>query len=176
MSRDETCRKLDVDPAIGLSAAEVEARRAQYGANKLADDAKEPAWKAFVRQYEDLMQLVLLGTAVVAVVGIQDWSTACVLVALTVFNALMGLHQEGKAAESVEALKQMLIMTANVQRDGIIQEVPAEDLVPVTSSGSRRRKCAAERPSRRRGGAPEIEDAGLTGEAPQCRSARAGER
>ncbi len=64
------------------------------------------------------MQLVLLGTAVVAVVGIQDWSTACVLVALTVFNALMGLHQEGKAAESVAALKQMLIMTANVKRDG----------------------------------------------------------
>ena len=107
-----------MDPAVGLSAAEVEARRAKYGANKLADDAKEPAWKAFVRQYEDLMQLVLLGTAVVAVIGIQDWSTACVLVALTIFNALMGLHQEGKAAESVEALKQMLIMTANVKRDG----------------------------------------------------------
>ena len=52
------------------------------------------------------------------------------IVALTVFNALMGLHQEGKAAESVAALKQMLIMTAHVRRDGQVMEVPAEDLVP----------------------------------------------
>ncbi len=165
MTRDETCRKLDVDPAVGLSAAEVEARRAKYGANKLADDAKEPAWKAFVRQYEDLMQLVLLGTAVVAVIGIQDWSTACVLVALTVFNALMGLHQEGKAAESVEALKQMLIMTANVKRDGLVQEVPAEDLVPGDIVGF---EAGDKVPADGRVlvvATLEIEEAGLTGES-----------
>ena len=76
------------------------------------------------------MQLVLVGTAVVSIVAIQDVSTALVVFGLTVLNAMMGLHQEGKAAESVAALRQMLIMTASVKRDGQIVEIPAEELVP----------------------------------------------
>ena len=63
LSADDVCRQLDVDPAVGLSAAEVVARRQRYGPNKLAEEAKEPAWKAFLRQYRDLMQLVLVGAA-----------------------------------------------------------------------------------------------------------------
>ena len=52
------------------------------------------------------------------------------MLGLTVLNAVMGLHQEGKAAESVAALRQMLIMTASVRRDGQRVEIPAEELVP----------------------------------------------
>jgi P-type Ca2+ transporter type 2C len=130
LSVDEVCGRLDVDPAVGLTGAQVAARRQQYGANKLAEEAKEPAWQAFLRQYRDLMQLVLVGAAVVSIVALQDISTGVVVLGLTVVNALMGLHQEGKAAESVAALRQMLIMTASVRRDGHVVEVPAEELVP----------------------------------------------
>jgi P-type Ca2+ transporter type 2C len=127
---DEVCRRLAVDPAAGLSSTEVTERRAQYGPNKLAEEAKEPGWHAFLRQYRDLMQLVLVGAAVVSIVALQDFSTALVVLGLTVLNALMGLNQEGKAAESVAALRQMLIITARVRRDSELVEVPAEDLVP----------------------------------------------
>ncbi len=115
---DEVCRLLDVDPAVGLTVAEVESRRQRYGPNKLAEEAKEPGWKAFFRQYRDLMQLVLVGAALVSIVALQDLSTGLVVLGLTVVNALMGLHQEGKAAESVAALRQMLIITASVRRAG----------------------------------------------------------
>jgi Ca2+-transporting ATPase len=127
---DEACRRLGVDPDIGLSSAEVTERRAQYGPNKLAEEAKEPGWHAFLRQYRDLMQLVLVGAAVVSIVALQDFKTALVVLGLTVLNALMGLNQEGKAAASVESLRQMLIITARVRRDGEMHEVPAEELVP----------------------------------------------
>ena len=130
LTADEACRRLDVDPAVGLDDAEVAERRARYGPNKLAEEAKEPAWHAFLRQYRDLMQLVLVGAAVVSIVALQDVSTGLVVFGLTVLNAVMGLHQEGKAAESVAALRQMLIITASVRRGGEIHEVPAEDLVP----------------------------------------------
>ena len=115
LSADEVCQRLDVDPAVGLSTAEVVERRARYGANKLAEEAKEPGWRAFLRQYRDLMQLVLLGAAIVSIVALQEISTGLVVIGLTVVNAVMGLHQEGKAAESVAALRQMLIMTAGVK-------------------------------------------------------------
>jgi P-type Ca2+ transporter type 2C len=127
---EEVCRRLDVDPATGLSTAEVAERRERYGPNKLAEEAKEPAWQAFLRQYRDLMQLVLVGAAVVSIVALQDVSTGLVVLGLTVLNAVMGLHQEGKAAESVAALRQMLIITAGVKRDGEIVQIAAEDLVP----------------------------------------------
>jgi P-type Ca2+ transporter type 2C len=130
LSGDEACRRLGVDPDIGLSAAEVSERRAQYGPNKLAEEAKEPGWHAFLRQYRDLMQLVLVGAAVVSIVALQDFKTALVVLGLTVLNALMGLNQEGKAAASVESLRQMLIITARVRRDGQIVGIPAEELVP----------------------------------------------
>ena len=171
LSVEEVCAHLDVDPERGLSSAEVTARRQQYGANKLAEEAKEPSWKAFVRQYRDLMQLVLLGAAVVSIVAVQEVSTGLVLIALTVFNALMGLHQEGKAAESVAALKQMLIMTASVKRDGEIVEVPAEELVPGDVVGFEAGDKVAADGRIIVAATLEIEEAGLTGEsAPVAKS------
>ena len=65
---EEACAQLGVDPARGLEAGEVERRREQVGPNKLEEAKKEPGWQAFLRQYRDLMQLVLLGAAVVSMV------------------------------------------------------------------------------------------------------------
>ena len=91
LSVEDACAQLDVDPARGLSAAEVVGRRQQYGPNKLAEEAKEPAWKAFARQYRDLMQLVLLGAAIVSIIALQELGTGLVVIGLTILNAVMGL-------------------------------------------------------------------------------------
>jgi Ca2+-transporting ATPase len=165
MSAEEVCRRLDVDRSVGLTAAQVTERRQQYGPNRLAEEAKEPGWKAFLRQYRDLMQLVLVGAAIVSIVALQDVSTGVVVLGLTVVNAMMGLHQEGKAAESVAALRQMLIMTASVRRDGELVEVPAEDLVPGDIVGF---EAGDKVPADGRvlvAATLEIEEAGLTGES-----------
>ena len=64
------------------------------------------------------MQLVLLGAAIVSIVALQEWSTGLVIIGLTVLNAVLGLNQEGKAAESVAALQKMLLIHAHVRRGG----------------------------------------------------------
>jgi P-type Ca2+ transporter type 2C len=165
LSTEEVCSRLTVDPAIGLSADEVAERRRRYGPNKMAEEAKEPGWRAFLRQYRDLMQLVLVGAAIVSVVALQDVSTGLVVLGLTVVNALMGLHQEGKAAESVASLRKMLIITTDVRRDGQVVEVPAEDLVPGDIVGF---EAGDKVPADGRilvAATLEIEEAGLTGES-----------
>jgi P-type Ca2+ transporter type 2C len=129
-SAEEVCAQLGVDPSVGLSTEQVAERRARYGPNALAAEKKVPVWRAFLRQYRDLMQLVLLGAAIVSIVALGDVTTGVIVILLTVFNALMGLHQEGKAAESVAALRQMLVLRARVRRDGRQQEIDAEELVP----------------------------------------------
>jgi Ca2+-transporting ATPase len=130
LTADEACARLEVDPRSGLDTAEVERRRAEVGPNKLAEAKKEPGWHAFLRQYRDLMQLVLLGAAVVSIVALQEWSTGLVIIGLTVLNAVLGLNQEGKAAESVAALQKMLLIHAHVRRGAQRVDIPAEEVVP----------------------------------------------
>jgi Ca2+-transporting ATPase len=130
LTADAACTQLEVDPGSGLDAAEVERRRAEFGPNKLAEAEREPGWQAFLRQYRDLMQLVLLGAAIVSIVALQEWSTGLVIIGLTVLNAVLGLNQEGKAAESVAALQKMLLIHAHVRRGGERADIPAEELVP----------------------------------------------
>jgi Ca2+-transporting ATPase len=126
----EASARLGVEPATGLDDAEVERRRADVGPNKLAEAEREPGWRAFLRQYRDLMQLVLLGAAVVSMAALQQFSTGIVIIGLTVLNAVLGLNQEGKAAESVAALQKMLLIRAHARRAGALVDIPAEELVP----------------------------------------------
>src|SRR5918995_1552459 len=136
LTAEEASAQLGVDPARGLKAAEVERRRATFGPNKLAEAKKEPGWQAFLRQYRDLMQLVLLGAAIVSIVALQEFSTGLVIIGLTVLNAVLGLNQEGKAAESVAALQKMLIIRAHVRRDGRRDDVPLGDRVDIAYMNS----------------------------------------
>jgi Ca2+-transporting ATPase len=71
-------------------------------------------------------------------VALQEFSTGVVIIGLTVLNAILGLNQEGKAAESIAALQKMLLIKAHVRRGGALADVPAEELVPGTSSSSKR--------------------------------------
>jgi P-type Ca2+ transporter type 2C len=53
-----------------------------------------------------------------------------VILLLTLFNAALGLRQEGKAAAAVAALAKMMIVKARVRRDGALMQLPSEELVP----------------------------------------------
>jgi Ca2+-transporting ATPase len=127
---EEVCARLDVHARSGLDGDEVGRRRERVGPNRLAEAKKEPGWQAFLRQYRDLMQLVLVGAAIVSMVALQEFGTGVAILGITVLNAILGLNQEGKAAESVAALQRMLVLEAHVRRDGELRDVPAEELVP----------------------------------------------
>ena len=121
---------LGVDPGRGLSAEEAAARLERYGPNKFAEAKTEPRWHAFVRQYRDPMQIVLLIAGVGSIWPLHELGTGLVIIFLTLFNAVLGLRQEGKAAEAVAALQKMMIIKARVRRDGQLTQIPAEQLVP----------------------------------------------
>lgn len=164
-SVDDVCRSLGVDPSRGLDDADVSQRLEKYGPNRLAEQKPEPGWHAFLRQYRDLMQIVLLGVAAISIIALQEFSTGIFILALTIFNALLGLNQEGKAAESVDALRKMLIIKAKVRRNGEIVELPAEQLVPgdiVTFEAGDKVPADGRLTT---AATLEIEEAGLTGES-----------
>src|SRR5213078_3463023 len=119
-----------VDRQQGLSTTEVVERRTTFGPNRFAEGKKEPWWRAFVRQYADPMQIVLLAACVGSIYPIKEYGTALILLLLTLLNAVIGLHQEGKAAAAVAALQKMMFIKAKVRRDGDMAELAAEELVP----------------------------------------------
>ena len=128
LSVDEAATRAGVDIQQGLSQSEAADRLERFGPNELAEEPKEPIWKALLGQYADFMQLLLLGAAVASFV-IDQVSTGVLLVALTVLNAVLGYLQEAKAEASVEALKEMMEVSARVLRDETIQIIPAQNVV-----------------------------------------------
>jgi P-type Ca2+ transporter type 2C len=161
----EVARQLGVEPELGLSATVAAERLRSHGPNKLAGGKKESGFHAFVRQYQDFMQIILLAAAVINSLVTDDMGTSILLAGLTVFNAVIGLRQEAKAEESVEALAQMMKTIARVRRDGQAIEIDAQELVPgdvvLVEAGNRipadgRVIVAA---------TMEIEEAALTGES-----------
>ncbi len=125
----EVAGRLGVDPARGLSAAEAQQRLQEYGPNALAAAKQEPVWKRFFKHYKDYMQIVLVVAALVSLL-IEEYGTAIGLAILTLFNAWLGYHQEGKAEAAAASLGQMMKSMAKVRRDGDMAEIPAEQIVP----------------------------------------------
>ena len=121
---------LDVDPAVGLSDAEVTRRRAEHGPNELEAAARVPGWKRFVLQFKDLLILILLGAAVVAFFVSGEVKTPIVVVAVVLLNAVIGFVQENKAEKSLDALRNMLVAQTRVRRNGQLHNVDTVDLVP----------------------------------------------
>jgi Ca2+-transporting ATPase len=125
---DEVARALGVDPAVGLSAVAAAERLRADGPNALPQEEPPPGWRRFLAQYRAYMQVILLVAAVVSA-AVGEWGTTVLLVVLTVLNAVIGLRQEGKAESAMNALRSLIRTTAKVRRDGVVDEVPAEDLV-----------------------------------------------
>jgi len=129
LSPGDAAARFGVDPQSGLSAAKAAELLQRDGPNALPAEKSVPDWRRFLDQYRAYMQIILLIAAVVSM-AIGQWSTGAVLVALTVFNAVVGLRQEGKAESAMNALKSLMKQTARVRRDGAEAEIPAEEVVP----------------------------------------------
>ncbi|MFI8454821.1 cation-translocating P-type ATPase [Kitasatospora sp. NPDC085464] len=124
----EVAAALGVDPATGLTAARAAELLAAHGPNALPEEKARPNWLRFLDQYRSYMQIILVAAAVVSL-AIKEWTTAILLIVLTLFNAVVGLRQEGKAESAMNALRSMMKATARVRRDGTEAEIPAEQLV-----------------------------------------------
>ncbi|MFB7617870.1 cation-translocating P-type ATPase [Kitasatospora sp. NPDC056181] len=125
---EEVVAALGADPAAGFTASRAAELLAANGPNALPEEKTRPDWLRFLDQYRTYMQIILVAAAIVSF-AIREWGTGILLVVLTLFNAVVGLRQEGKAESAMNALKSMMEATARVRRDGTEAEIPAEQVV-----------------------------------------------
>jgi Ca2+-transporting ATPase len=126
---EEVTGRLQVDVADGLSEAEVQSRHEQYGRNALESVPPPPWWRLLGSQFTDGLILVLFGAAILSF-AVGELEEAIFILALLVFNGLLGFWQERQAQQSLAAIEALVVPHARVRRDGAVQQVPADELVP----------------------------------------------
>lgn len=133
---EQVRESLNVDLEKGLSKSELSEREAKYGKNKLKEGKKHGLLYKFFMQMKDMMIIVLLvAAAISATLAIvqnepADLIDAGIILAIVLINAIIGVAQENKAENALEALKGMNKAFAKVIRDGEVIKIPAEDLYP----------------------------------------------
>ena len=135
LRKEEVLQNLKTDQRMGLTKEEIQARKQKYGPNKLEEKKKETLIVKFFKQFNDFMIIILiiasaLSAAISYFQGEHDYVDSIIIIGIVIFNALMGVIQEAKAEKSIEALKEMTPPKAKVIRDGKIQDINAEELIP----------------------------------------------
>ena len=123
---DEIERKLNTNIQKGLTNKEAQKRQEEQGKNKLKEKKKESIIIRFIKQFNDFMIIVLIIAAIISAIvaktnGSGDYIDSIIIIAIVIFNAIMGLIQEEKAEKSLEALKKMSAPNAKVRRNGKIK-------------------------------------------------------
>jgi P-type Ca2+ transporter type 2C len=132
---DAVLAAFGTDAQRGLSEAEARSRLARDGSNELETEAPVPGWRKFLAQFKDvLVILLLIATAISAALWLVERESplpyeAIAILAVVLFNAVMGYIQESRAESAVAALRKMSADTATVLRDGERRSVPAAELV-----------------------------------------------
>ncbi|MFQ3629266.1 MAG: cation-transporting P-type ATPase [Cyanobacteriota bacterium] len=126
---DIVAQLLEVDPRLGLSAAEVAQRRERYGPNELkAAPGKSPLVRFLLQFHQPLLYILLIAGSVKAFLG--SWVNAWVIWGVTLINAIIGYVQEAKAESAIAALAATVQTEATVVRDGQTVQVSSAELVP----------------------------------------------
>lgn len=113
----------------GLTSIEAQKRLEIFGYNSLSSKKKVSAMKILIQQFTDFMIIVLLAATAISIF-MGDITEAITIMAIVIINALLGFIQEFRTEKTMDALKNLAAPTARVCRDGEINNISADLLVP----------------------------------------------
>ena len=122
-------KSLSVDPAVGLDSAEVIARRARFGSNRLSPAKHSGLLSIAADQFKSIVILLLCVAAAIAFV-FSSIVEGLAIFAVIAINATIGFVSEMRAIRSMEALSRLGLVETVVMRDGVLKQILAADLVP----------------------------------------------
>ncbi len=115
-------------PPEGLSADELQRRRAQYGYNELPEKQINPLLKFLTYFWGPIPWMIEVAMILSALVG--HWEDFGIILVLLLANAVVGFWEEYQAGNAIAALKARLALGARVKRNGTWVSLPARELVP----------------------------------------------
>ena len=112
----------------GLTASTAAELLEANGPNELPAAEQETWWQRLLRQFNDPMIYVLIAAGILTAVLGQVIDTV-VIFAVVLVNGLVGFFQEGKAADALASIKNMLSPESEVRRDGSWTKIESNQLV-----------------------------------------------
>ncbi|WGI36708.1 cation-translocating P-type ATPase [Mesomycoplasma lagogenitalium] len=129
----------------GLTSSEAKKRLEKYGLNTIKANKKDNIFLVFLKQFKDFMIILLLiatvfsySVAIYEYVAHSDrdqkeiiisFIEPTIILIVVVLNSMLGTYQEIKSNQAVRALENSNKLNAKVIRDGILQIIPAEEVV-----------------------------------------------
>lgn len=125
LSASEAQEELRTDLRIGLSEAEAKSRLVSFGKNVLPEGKSDSLFGIFLRQFQSpLIYILLIASATVFLTG--EIIDGFIILFVIVFNSIIGTIQEGRAQNTISALKKFINTPAVVVREG--EEKIVEDI------------------------------------------------
>jgi len=120
----------------GLSRTEADARRMEFGPNRIERLPRTPLVVCLLRQYTHFFAALLWAAALLALIA--DWwmpgqdmrTLAVAIVAVIAINGGFSFWQEYRAEETMAALLKLLPHEVRALRDAVTVVLPPEDVVP----------------------------------------------
>ncbi len=128
-SWQENLQVLKVSAEKGLSTTSVKSRIKRFGYNRLKEAKKKSAWIILSEQFKSLI-IILLAAAAAVSFAFGEWMEGIAIAAVILINAMIGFVTELRAVRSMEALRRLGSVMTKVRRNGKMQEISAEKLVP----------------------------------------------
>jgi cation-transporting ATPase F len=127
LAPEDALRRLEVDPALGLTAADAERRLARDGPNRITARRALPWWRIAIAQFHaPLVYLLVLAGAVTLALG--EYVDSAVIMGVVLVNAVVGFIQEQRAVKAIDALARSMAIETTVLRDGVRHRIDASDL------------------------------------------------
>lgn len=125
----QTLQYFKVNPNLGLNDEEVQQRLKTYGPNKIQAHKRKSIFMLFVQQLQDALIYVLLGAVVITML-MGEYIDGIIITAVIIINATLGVIQEVRAGNAIDALRDLSTPKALVKRNGQTVEINSEEIVP----------------------------------------------
>ncbi len=113
----------------GISSKQAEKLLLIHGPNSLSEKKKVSAFKMFFEQFTDFMVLILIAATIISAF-MGEVTEAVTIIAIVMLNSVLGFLQEFRTEKTMSALKELTAPTAKVIRDGVMDNIPADMIVP----------------------------------------------
>lgn len=113
----------------GLSQSDARARLESDGPNELTERPRPGFLALLWNQFNNYLVIILVVAAGISL-ALGEYIDSIAILFIIVLNSVVGVIQESKAEQALEALKKMSAPSAQVLRDGQQISIPGRELVP----------------------------------------------
>ena len=120
---------LKTSPKNGLSSIEANERLSKYGHNIINTHKKRNSLSLFISQLKSPIIIIFIFTALLTFI-LEEVENASIILSIVLISSFLGFWQEKNASNAIDKLLSMIKIKSTVLRNGIIEDIPIEYIVP----------------------------------------------